>query len=402
MDSRLVPSDHHHRPEVLEGVGAPVPHVEGMDPVVGVAGPVEVDVPGVGGERLLEPVGHLDRIGRLAQHLLEEVDVARVVDRVELPRGGVAHDDHAALADQRLAPVEVEEVSEPEARHQDRVEDRVHVVGADVGEAHGQDVGLSVDLHPLLIPDVLGGQRVHGLDLAGLHRCHPVGGLDRVEDLPGQARRGAVEGLGGGQVAEPVLGPPLPLPLLQEAECGREGVVVEGGLDLEDGDAAGRDEAAHPPVGGVQLRAVLVHERAALLHGEWVVMVPEAPVAGQSGGHALVAAVHGHQVDVDVDEQVALGGSLVDLHVLALVGETEVDEGIGVLGVVLGEQPVGGKGVVDAVAEGVAELGLGHPTVEGQGHDEGDVVDPGLGRHVQHLLDDHLADVGLLHRRERQ
>jgi hypothetical protein len=32
--------------------------------------------------------------------------------------------------------------------------------------------------------------------------------------------------------------------------------------------------------------------------------------------------------------------------------------------------------------------------VEGQGHDEGDVVDPGLRGHVQHLLDDHLADVG--------
>ncbi len=78
------------------------------------------------------------------------------------------------------------------------------------------------------------------------------------------------------------------------------------------------DEASHPPVGGVQLRAVLVHEGAALLHGQRVVVVAEAPVAGQPGGHALVAAVHGHQVDVDVDEQVALGGPPVDLHVLVL------------------------------------------------------------------------------------
>ena len=51
-----------------------------------------------------------------------------------------------------------------------------------------------------------------------------------------------------------------------------------------------------------------------------VVVVAEAPVAGQAGGDALVAAVHGHEVDVDVDEQVALGRPLVDLDVLALVG----------------------------------------------------------------------------------
>ena len=36
-----------------------------------------------------------------------------------------------------------------------------------------------------------------------------------------------------------------------------------------------------------------------------VVVVAQALVAGQAGGHRLVAAVHGHQVDVHVDEQVA-------------------------------------------------------------------------------------------------
>ena len=51
-----------------------------------------------------------------------------------------------------------------------------------------------------------------------------------------------------------------------------------------------------------------------------VVVVAQAPVAGEAGGHALVAAVHGHQVDVDVDQQVGLGGPPVDLHVLAVVG----------------------------------------------------------------------------------
>ena len=133
-----------------------------------------------------------------------------------------------------------------------------------------------------------------------------------------------------------------------------------------------------------------------------VVVVAEALVAGQAGGHALVATVHGHQVDVDVDQQVALRGPPVDLDVLALVGEPQVDQRIGVLGVVLGQQAVGGEGVVDAVAQGVAELGFGHPSVEGQGHDQGHVVHAGLGRHVQDLFDDHLADIGPLHGRQGQ
>ena len=69
----------------------------------------------------------------------------------------------------------------------------------------------------------------------------------------------------------------------------REGVVVEGGLDLEDLDAAVGDEPSHPPVGGVQLGAVLVHERLGSPHGGRIVVVAEARVAGQPGGHALVA-----------------------------------------------------------------------------------------------------------------
>ena len=37
-----------------------------------------------------------------------------------------------------------------------------------------------------------------------------------------------------------------------------------------------------------------------------------------------------------------------------------------------------------------------------KGGDEHDVVDAGVGRHVEHGLDDHLADVGRFHRRERE
>ena len=59
----------------------------------------------------------------------------------------------------------------------------------------------------------------------------------------------------------------------------------------------------------------------------------------------------------------------------------------------LGQQAVGGEGVVDPVAQRVTQLVLGHAPVQGQRGNEHHVVDPGVGRHVEHGLDDHLADV---------
>ena len=63
---------------------------------------------------------------------------------------------------------------------------------------------------------------------------------------------------------------------------------------------------------------------------------------------------------------------------------------------------MGGEGVVDAVAHGVAQLGLGHAPVQGQRRDDVDVVDAGRGRLVEHGLDDPLADVGAAHGRQGQ
>ena len=109
-----------------------------------------------------------------------------MVAGVELRTGRMPHDHDPALADERPAPVHVEEVAEPEARHQDGVHDGVHVVGADVGQPHGEDVGLALDVDALLRPDVGRGEGVDGLHLARLHRRHGVRRADGLEDLSGR------------------------------------------------------------------------------------------------------------------------------------------------------------------------------------------------------------------------
>src|SRR5580700_6982780 len=55
-----VAADDYRGPGVLEGVGAPVPHVKRVDPVVGIAGPVEVPVPLVGGKAFLVDLFYLE------------------------------------------------------------------------------------------------------------------------------------------------------------------------------------------------------------------------------------------------------------------------------------------------------------------------------------------------------
>ncbi len=225
---------------------------------------------------------------------------------------------------ERLAAVEVEEVAEPEAHHEDRVHDRVHVVGADVGQPHREDVGLALDRHEVLL--VARCSVVTSCTASTSPACTDVsrvGRLPRLEDLTG--------GRLAGRRSRPAFMPrnvsrslrvPLPLALLQHAHRARPSpkmlllMVVSIWKTLM---PVFLQHLAHAPVRRVQLALVAVHERRRVLHGLDVVVVAERcgscarPVAVR-----LPAAVHRHEVDVDVDDQVALGGPLVDLDLLAL------------------------------------------------------------------------------------
>ena len=147
---------------------------------------------------------------------------------------------------------------------------------------------------------------------------------------------------------------------------------------------------------------VAVHQAARVLQRLGVVVEAEAAVRRQPGGDRLPPAVHRGLVDVDVHEQVAVGGPLVDLDDLTLGRGAELGQVVVVLGVVLVERAARLERVVDAVAEHVAQLVLVHPAVETEGGDQVDVVDAGRGGEVEHRLDHPLAGVGRAHLRQRQ
>ena len=151
----------------------------------------------------------------------------------------------------------------------------------------------------------------------------------------------------------------------------------------------------------VQLGLARVHERPRVPQRVDGVVGPQRLVGAEADRDRLVAAVHRHDVDVHVDEQVGLGGALGQLDGLAVAGLAEADDRVRVLGVVVVE-PVGIELVEDPRADRALELGRRHPAVQRERGDQVDVVDAGPVGALEHVLDHAAADVRRLHRRQRQ
>ena len=115
----------------------------------------------------------------------------------------------------------------------------------------------------------------------------------------------------------------------------------------------------------------------------------EALVAAQPDGHRLVAAVHRHEVQVDVDRQVALGDALVHLDELAVRRLAEHDHAVGIAAVVVVEA-IGPVLVPHLLADHPLDLPVVHPAVQAERDDDVDVVDAVVGEHLAHDLEHEL------------
>ena len=60
------------------------------------------------------------------------------------------------------------------------------------------------------------------------------------------------------------------------------------------------------------------------------------------------------------------------------------------------------KGVVHAVANGMAQLGFGHAAVQCKRRNDVHIINTGFGSHIKHCFNDPLTNVGALHLRKRQ
>ena len=128
---------------------------------------------------------------------------------------------------------------------------------------------------------------------------------------------------------------------------------------------------------------------------------PDAAVGRETSRHRLVPTVHRHKREVDVDDEVGLGRAPVQRHLLAGRRLADVDVVLRVLAVVLVET-VGVERREDPLSDDVAQLVLGHASVEAKRGDDVQIVDAGLGRHVDDLLHHQLPHVRRRHRRQRK
>ena len=63
---------------------------------------------------------------------------------------------------------------------------------------------------------------------------------------------------------------------------------------------------------------MLIHETAGMNHGFRIVVMAQRFVRRQARCGALPATVHGDKVDVDVHQQIAFGGTLIDFNIFSV------------------------------------------------------------------------------------
>ena len=147
--------------------------------MVRVSLPIHLDVAGVCGKLLLVLLPKRERVVRLGQQAVEELDITRVERRIEVVVARVAENEHAAFAYERLAAIEVEEVPRPHHLDEKRVQDRVHVVGRDVGNTDDQNVALPFHFDRVLVEATLESLVVYRIRSPGVARDH----LERRRDV---------------------------------------------------------------------------------------------------------------------------------------------------------------------------------------------------------------------------
>ena len=114
---------------------------------------------------------------------MEELVVCGVVGRAELVVQRVGQDEHPAPLHYRRPAVHVEEVTQCQAAHENRVHRRVHVVRADERHAEQGDVRLPVNRDTVLLVVVGQRLRMHCVGRAGVDRDQFVGRRHREEHL---------------------------------------------------------------------------------------------------------------------------------------------------------------------------------------------------------------------------
>jgi hypothetical protein len=128
-----------------------------------------------------------------------------------------------------------------------------------------------------------------------------------------------------------------------------------------------------------------VHVTVGVANGLRFVVRAQRFVVAKPDGDGFVTAVHRHEIEVEIDEQVALGGAAVDAKRFAVARLPEFDEVGFVFGVVV-VVAVRIEVVPDLLPDHAPHLGFGHAAVKRDSDDDVYVVNAVTVEHVNENL----------------
>ncbi len=114
-----------------------------------------------------------------------------------------------------------------------------------------------------------------------------------------------------------------------------------------------------------------------------------------------MSAVHRHEVQVHVNDEIGFDRFAIELHLFAELGLADEFHPVRIFGVVVVEA-VAPVRFEDATADDVTDFVRGHAAMDARRDDDVEVVDAVIGEHLEDDREDALADVGAAHRRERE
>ena len=110
-------------------------------------------------------------------------------------------------------------------------------------------------------------------------------------------------------------------------------------------------------------------------------MRSKAFVVTKPDRHRFMTAVHGNQIDVDINDEIAFTCSPIDSENLAVLRCAEIDQAVGVLGIVA-VIAIGIEVFMDLRAHHPPHLGLRHLSMQRVSDDQMDIVNAMVGEHL--------------------
>jgi hypothetical protein len=283
--------------------------------------------------------------------------------------------------------------------HKQRIQGRVNVVRRDVRDARDHDVALAFNRNFVLTIVELENSFVHRLRSSGETSDQLILRRDRVQKFSTRGTRKIRERPLHCFPFHAIAEREVVLVSSQDVVALGKHLVVERGLDVKY-LAVLIDEMSEADDFVIQLRRRRIHIRMRIADRLRFVMSAQRFIIAQTDCDRLVTAVHRDEIDVEIDEQIALCRPTVHTKRFVVTRMAERDQVVVILGIMIVET-IGMIFVEDLVPDHPTHFPIRHLPVKRVCNDQMNVVDSVRPAHVEYDLEHRLSHIRRRHRWKR-